>query len=426
MNSILQLVFITRFTLRKPPNNTPLFLSAMLFKTLLSSQQTYLALFFAAYFGFVGLYSPFLGPYLKSIGHDLHVIALTVGMMQFMRIIGPFLWGSLSDYTDHRVRWIRVGAFAGFVFSIFTFYFDQSIGYLIFFILLMNLSVSGLVPMSDALCMELCQGDLGRYGRLRVFGSLGFVLTVVVFGFVADHFGYKSYPVWVALSLLLSFVFSFLFHDVGKNSSSDLLRKKVGHLSFMQEVYGLFSSVVLRRFWLASFFMVLSHGVFYAYYSLYLLENGYTERSIGGLWAFGVLCEVLFFIYQSRILKSGSLRAWLAVSYGLCAVRFLMTAMFPQSALLMMLSQGFHAFTFAAHHSASIAWLRVNVSSNLRVRGQAMYACIAYGLGGSAGTLLGRYVWEYWGYEYVFYFASLSGLLAFFWGFKLNSRPVDV
>jgi PPP family 3-phenylpropionic acid transporter len=397
-------------------------LSTILLKTLLSSQQTYLALFFAAYFGFVGLYSPFLGPYLKSIGHDLDVVAFTVGMMQFMRIVGPFLWGSVSDYTHSRVRWIRVGSFLGFLFSIFSFYLDQSIGYLIFFILLMNLSVSGLVPMSDALCMELCQGDLGRYGRLRVFGSLGFVLTVVMFGFVADHFGYGSYPIWVALSLLFSFVFSFLFHDVNEKTSPVLLKNKVPRLSFTQEVYGLFSSALLCRFWLASFFMVLSHGVFYAYYSLYLLENGYTERSVGGLWAFGVFCEVLFFVYQSRILKVGSLRVWLAVSYGLCALRFLLTAMYPQSAWLMLLSQGFHAFTFAAHHSASIAWLSVNVSSTLRVRGQAMYACIAYGLGGSAGTLLGRYVWEGLGYEYVFYLASLSGVLAFLWGFKLNSR----
>lgn len=373
----------------------------------------------------MGLYSPFLGPYLKSTGHELHAIALAVGMMQFVRIIGPFLWGSLSDYTESRVRWIRLGSFAGFFFCIVAFNYDWSIAYLIVFILLMNLSISGLVPMSDALCMEICRGDIGRYGQLRVFGSVGFVLIVLSFGFFADHLGYASYPIWLALTLFASFLFSFFFQDVVESTSSKTIKQSSQRKLFLQGIFGLFSSFELCRFWLASFFMVLAHGVFYAYYSLFLLEHGYTERVIGGFWAFGVLCEIVFFAYQVRVFKAYSLSIWLAVSYALCAVRFFITAMYPQSAVLMLMTQGLHAFTFAAHHTASIAWLRSNVSPNLLVRGQAMYACIAYGLGGSAGTLLGRYVWECSGYEYVFYLASFSGLLAFFWGFKLRSSETS-
>ena len=379
-------------------------------------QLGWLALFYAAYFAFVGLYSPFLGPYLKSIGHSLDVIALALGMMQLMRIFGPFAWGWLADHTGNRVRWIRVGTFAGFVFAVLAFWNQQTPLHLIVLVLFLNLSISGLVPMSDSYAMERCAGCTGKYGQVRLYGSLGFVLAVLVFGAVADRFGFGSYPLWACAMLLLGFVAALKFTPDAVGVEPHISSQALTGSGFKR----LLLPGPMPWFWLAAFFMIFAHGVFYAYFSLYLLEFNYSELSIGGLWAFGVMCEVVFFALQSRFFKRLSLNTWLCLSFGTCAFRFALTAIFPEFGWVMVFAQGLHALTFAAHHTATISWLRENLPGNLVVRGQAMYATIAYGLGGSAGTLLGRFAWEIGGPASAFGMAAIGGLIALLLGWRFT------
>ena len=165
-------------------------------------------------------------------------------------------------------------------------------------------------------------------------------------------------------------------------------------------------------FWLAAFFMIFAHGVFYAYFSLYLLDFNYSELEIGGLWAFGVMCEVVFFALQARFFNCFSLNVWLCIAFASCALRFALTAKFPEFAGVIVLAQGMHALTFAAHHTATITWLRHNLPAKLVVRGQAMYATIAYGLGGSLGTFLGRFAWEWGGASFWYGFNQRSYCLS--------------
>ncbi|HEX4856619.1 MAG TPA: MFS transporter [Limnobacter sp.] len=383
----------------------------------------WLALFYAAYFAFVGLYSPFLGPYLKSIGHGLDVIALALGMMQLMRIVGPFAWGWLSDHTGNRVRWIRVGTLAGLFFTALAFWQQHSPLHLILFVLLLNLSISGLVPMSDSYAMERCGGNAGQYGQVRLYGSLGFVLAVLVFGAVANQYGFKSYPLWACGMLLLGFVAALNFTADppgiagGAGAGAEPIPSGTGFRRLLLPG-------PMPLFWLASFFMIFAHGVFYAFFSLYLIEHRYSEMSIGGLWAFGVMCEVVFFALQSRFFHRLGLTTWLCIGFATCALRFALVAAFPELAWVVLFSQGLHAITFAAHHTATISWLRNNLPVHLVVRGQAMYATIAYGLGGSAGTFLGRLAWEIGTPAAAFALASVSGLLALAlgWRFSVVSR----
>lgn len=380
----------------------------------------WLGLFYAAYFGFVGLYSPFLGPYLQSIGHGLNVIALSLGLMQIMRIFGPFAWGWLADHTGHRVRWIRLGIGGGAVFAALAFAFQNNPVHLVVLVLLLNLFISGLVPMSDAYALDQCAGCPGRYGQVRLYGSVGFVVAVLVFGAVADQHGFESYPYWACGSLLLGLFAAFMFKPDSANRV---------HLPVQANVGAYITSVGLRRlllpqpmpvFWLAAFFMIFAHGVFYAYFSLYLLQHGYGELSIGGLWAFGVACEVVFFAFQAKFFNRLNLHQWLMLSFVACAVRFALTAAFPQLAWVMLLAQGMHALTFAAHHTATISWLRDNLPKSLVVRGQAMYATIAYGLGGSSGTFLGRYAWDAASPSAAFAMAAMAGGLAALMGMRLR------
>lgn len=383
-------------------------------------QRRWIACFYAAYFAFVGLYSPFLGPYLKLEGHSLDLIALALGLMQVMRIFGPFLWGWVADHSANRVVWIRLGAVGGLVFSALAFAGVGQALWLIAMLIILNFFISGLVPLSDSHAMDCCEGSAGLYGRMRLFGSLGFIASVVLFGQFAQAFGLHSYPLWAVATLVLAVLAAWHFTEPVHHHAFVEGQPSAGVQSWSESLQHLMGSARMRLFWLGGFFMIFAHGVFYAFLSLYLLKFNYGESSIGLLWGFGVFCEVLFFALQSHVFHRLKLVTWLCISFGACAVRFWLVALYPELWWVMALSQSLHCLTFAAHHTACVAWLRHELPRALWVRGQALYATIAYGLGGTAGTFAGRWVWSSFSPQWAFGMAGFAGLVALLIGLRLR------
>lgn len=385
----------------------------------MGSRLYWLAVFYAAYFGFVGLYSPFLGPYLKSIGHSLDVIALALGMMQIMRIFGPFLWGWVADHSGHQVRWLRLGSALGLMFSVLALSQAESVYWLISFIVFLNLSISGLVPLSDTYAMSVCKGHTGTYGKVRLYGSVGFVVAVLGFGAWADFLGFGAYPMWVWLVLAATSLAAWKFHPVGDEDSAHPSDSDVPAGAGLARLLG---PTDLRFFWLAAFFMIFAHGVFYAFFSLYLQEYQYSESLIGILWAVGVVCEIVFFAYQGRVYERMGHVAWLRLSFIACGIRFALIASFPEFVWVVAVAQAGHCLTFAAHHTATIAWLRLRLPKKLWVRGQALYATLAYGFGGTLGTFAGKWAWTAVSPSAAFAMAAVAGLLAWLSSLRLSEH----
>lgn len=358
--------------------------------------------------------------------------------MQVMRIFGPFLWAWLADHTGKTVRWIRVGATGGFVVSLVAFVVAKDVLWLIPSIVLLNFTISGLVPLSDSYAMDVCEGDTGKYGRVRLFGSLGFIASVIGFGWWAEHIGFTDYPVWVwgmlGLALLSSLMFrvdSLKHIDYQSMAATEPRRPRVTFGQFLSRAmpsnlrnsgsfHALFSTPGIRSFWAANFFMIFAHGVFYAYFSLFMQEVGYGESTIGLFWGVGVILEVIFFACQGWLMPKLKLTTWLNLTFFACFVRFGLIAAFPQFFWIVLVAQTGHCLTFAAHHTATVSWLRGNLTRGVLVRGQATYATIAYGLGGTSGTLVGRYLWDWASPGAAFAGASLAGALALWFGLKLS------
>ena len=379
-----------------------------------------LVAFYLAYYGFVGLYSPYMAPYLNGLGHSLTVVAWAMAMMPLMRIVGPFAWGWLADHTQERVRWLRLACWAVVLSMVALLLGAPHVWALLLCSVLLNFFASGLMPMADAHVMNHYQGDPVRYGRIRLFGSLGFMCAVLLFGFVAKRFGFVVYAPWLLLCVLGLLAATYTLPPVVRHPSLALLGdaaiKPVGWAS----VARLFAPVPMRLMWLASFFMVFAHGVFYAFFSLYLVEHGYSTQTVGVLWALGVAAEVLFFACQGRFFWRWALHTWLCVAYAVCALRFALTAWGVEYLGLLVAVQILHAITFAAHHSATMTWLRAHVPADMVVRGQAVYSTVAYGLGGFGAAMLGQYVWTQWGSSSAFLMARLAAMVALMVGLKLR------
>lgn len=364
------------------------------------NQSWRFALFFFAYYGYVGVFSPYASLFFADKGMAAAQIGVLMSLMQVMRIIGPNFWGWVADHTRQRVMVLRMTALAALA-SFLGMFFGQT--FVQFFVLMamINAFTSAQGPLSEALMLSEMRGDLTHYGRLRLWGSVGFIVSVTAAGQLMDWFGVSGMP-WVAWSLLFLVLFASLQirelpHDVMHHdapSVMDLLRQR---------------QVIL--FFLSTFLMVAAHSALYVFYSLYLAQIGYSKTVIGLMWSLGVLAEIVFFLFQSTIFRWFGVSRLMIASFLIAAIRFLMIGYGAHSIVLLLIAQLLHAATFGVHHSASVATLQRWFSGSLQARGQALYTSISYGLGGTFGGLILTLYWDRLGAEAVYGLAALFALL---------------
>ncbi len=354
----------------------------------------------ASYFAHIGFFNPYLPLWLKELGLDLVTIAVLTSVQSATRLFTPYLWGSLGDRSGERVRLLRYGASAALLLSLGLWFGADGGVVLLFLVLLLMFShTSGMMPMSEAVLAQLVsQGgtfDPGRYGRVRVWGSLGFLATVLAAGWWFERFGLRHFPAWTLGTLAAVAISVWLLPDLrDPPSASEEPRPRVWPVLRQPAVRWFFASV---------FFHVLSHIFIYIFFSLYLDSLGYSKTTIGLLWAVSVVIEIGWFFTQGRWLPWFSLPAWLVFAAALMALRMGLTAGLPLVWPLLLLAQALHAITFAAHHTVCIALISRHFPGRLRGRGQALYSVLGYGLPGVLGGLLGGVI------------SSASGLASVFW-----------
>jgi PPP family 3-phenylpropionic acid transporter len=359
------------------------------------------ALFSACYFAHAGFFVSYLPLWLKSQGMGLVTISMLTSTQAATRLFAPYGWGALSDHTGQRVLLLRYCAVAALVAS-FGLAMDWGLAGLAAVLLLLYTHTSAMTPMSEAALAELVSRDGGfdarRYGRVRLWGSIGFMLSVLVFGMWFDHFGMQSFPVLTCATLVLLVASSAWMPNTREAAHAQEPRPPIGPILRQQPVRWLF---------ICCCFQVLSHTGINVFFSLYLDALGYSKTTIGLLWAVSVTAEVGWFYSQNRWLPRFSLPGWLVISAATMALRMLLTASSANVLWVLVLAQTLHAITFAAHHGVCISLLSHHFPGRLRGRGQALYTVLGYGCPGVLGAWAGGYLSAKYGLAQV-YWASLA------------------
>ncbi|MDF3036070.1 MAG: transporter, partial [Paucimonas sp.] len=142
-----------------------------------------------------------------------------MSLMQVMRILGPNLWGWIADHTQRRVSVLRVTALCACIAFCGMFFGRDFAGFFAVMVAI-NLFTSAQGPMSEAVMLSEMRGDLTHYGRLRLWGSVGFIAAVLIAGPVTDRYGIEAMP-WIALGfLLLTFLSSMAMKETSQPHSS--------------------------------------------------------------------------------------------------------------------------------------------------------------------------------------------------------------
>jgi len=353
------------------------------------------ALFLFCYYAYAGTFSTYASLYFQGRGMSVAQIGVLMSLIQVLRIFGPNVWGYVADHSERRVFVLRLTGVAALV-SFSGFVFGSTFAHFFAAMVLLNLFTSAQGPMCEALMLSEMRGDLTYYGRIRLWGSIGFIVTVMLASFLMDWQGTGAL-VWFCGALLVCVLAAaFRLKDVPRMTHAGkppallaVLRKK--------EVLAFFASTAL---------MVSAHAALYTFYSLYLERQGYSKTVTGLMWSLGVVAEVLCFYYQAPLFRRWGAKRLMFACFAFGIVRFALIGAGAQSLALLVAAQLMHAATFALHHSASVQAMQRWFSGPLQARGQALYISISYGLGGSIGSLGLTTVWQNAGPQYIFYVAS--------------------
>lgn len=341
--------------------------------------------FFFLYFAYVGLVSPYASLFFLERGFSVIEIAALMSMLQITRIVGPFSWGWLSDYLSNRISIIRFCACFAAVVFLCIYFLHSYIGFFVWMFVLHTI-LSSLMPLGESATIHALYKDNSfdkRYGRLRLWGSIGFIAMVLAAGELFQRNSIGLYPLVGTVVLLALALITFCLREP-KMERRKMVKGELLVVLFNPDV---------RWFLVSGFFMIFAHAALYVFYSLYLSNLGYNKFQIGLFWALGVFAEVVFFYFQSKVLSKLDAEVILQAAFGIGVVRFALIAFLPITSVLIV-AQLMHAGTFAAHHSAANKLLQRWFTGPVQARGQALMATISYGLGGTLGGLCAGWIWE--------------------------------
>ncbi len=368
-----------------------------------------LSLFYACNFAVLGVWIPYWPLYLSVHGHGASDIGLLLSLSLVVKLLGPPLWGGLADQGSR--HWVIVGSsFAAALFSLLFFY-GENFPLLLTGVLAFSLLQNAQISLVEATTLETIQRHNAvrrfgpvkpvplEYGRIRVWGSWGFILFALGLGPIIDRWGLALVP-WALFGLLLASALSALF----------LPREEPRPLT--DEVApALFSRPSVRWFYLAAILMQFSHGAYYGFLSLHLADHGFSRGAIGLIWTVGVGAEVLLLRHSGALLARLGVSRVLSLSILLAVVRWSLYSMPPVWPILLF-GQLLHAFTFGAFHVAAVHQTFAMAPHASRATAQAWYTALSFGLGGGLGVLICGHLYDRVGGEALFALMAAGAALA--------------
>jgi len=356
------------------------------------------------YFGVLGLFLPYFNLYCFHLGFSGFEIGALASVRTLTTALFPMLWGAMADrFLIRRPIYI----FCNFASSVIWAFFLLTTDFwaMIAISAFYGFFYAPIIAFLESFSMDLLANEKTRYGQLRAWGSLSFVLIVVIAGRLIDA---MSTEVIIVLILAGSLIHSFLSTSI----------PSVEHVR--QSTFSASAKTMLNRrviiFLTSAFLMLFSHGTYYGFFSIHLENLGFSGSFIGIAWALASVAEIFVMVNSDRILKRFSYKNILIFSFIIAVTRWGILY-FSTSAYLILFSQMLHAVTYGAFHVASILYMDKLTPKDAKTTGQAVNNAVTYGFGIMAGFLFNGYYFEILGAPVLFIISAglafLGGMLLF-------------
>jgi len=348
-----------------------------------------LALFYFFYFALVGVYVIFMPKAMLSFGYSEADVGIIFAATPFMRFLIPFLFKKYFVLSNAVYVWSLIITFVGTVLI----YFWVSDFWLY---LLANLIFGGAMgialPYVESVALASIPKE--RYGKVRLYGSIGFMLIALWLGRVLVDFGDVFW--YLEATAFLTLIAGYWVGHYDKAQPQEESKEQNASFSLAEHKY----------FWISVFLMQVGFGGFYNFFTIYETSHGISLEMTSWMWSFGVICEIVMLYFQGPLLQR-NLLTLLKFSIFVTAIRWMMLYLYPSSEIIAFASQSLHAFSFALYHTAAITYIFMLYTQKRLA--QQFFLGIAFGLGGSIGALLAGQIYG----ESIFLIESIITFVAF-------------
>lgn len=354
------------------------------------------------YYATVGAFMPYWSPYLEARGFTATEIGIAYAFAGISRATMPFLWGWLGDHSGRRIHLVRITSVASLALFLLIPFVD-GVWAITAAMLAYNLFWQALLSQFETVSMVHLAKTGGDYSRVRLWGSVGFVVSVLSLGPLLDLWGILPLPWLVGVLFAGMAASSYLVPEtaaVPHDPAVPLAR--IGSVIKRPEVIALLIACLCSQ---------MSFAPYYNFFTLFLERHGHARSLAGALWAIAVVAEIVLFVYMSRLIARFGARQLLIAALAATVLRWLLTVALADSFAALVVIQMSHALTFGAYHACAMHYVFRLFPVRLQGRGQAIYNASAYGIGGSLGSLGAGAIWDHVRPEATFLIAALIALI---------------
>ena len=306
-------------------------------------------------------------------------------MVPLASVVMPPIWGLLSDRYGWRKQLLVAALLGAIITSLLLWLMAHSFVVLLVCILVLAITLSPVTPLADAITLQWIGPRGGSYGMVRVYGSIGFLITAIIAGGILNVVGITSLFLLLAAVFCGPFLASFF---VPSQSEASVARMK------SRELVVLLRDRTLLLFLL---FCMVGYGTFAAYntfFGLYLRSLGVSTTAIGLAAGMATLSELPTMMLSGLLMKRLSVKWLLLIGLGVATVRWLAYATFTDYTILFAFTL-LHGISFASFYTAAVTFIDRHVPMHLRTTGQTLFYGTSFGLGTWASNNLFGALYEW-------------------------------
>ncbi len=339
--------------------------------------------FYFLFFGAVSALTPYLPLYYEQINLTGKQIGMLAGISPLVGLVAGPLWGALADIT-RRYKALLLIAISLMIAVIWLVTTTTNFGYLILIVTLFALLSNPIIPIVDATTLQMLKGRADQYGKVRLWGAVGWGLCSPIAGALAEQMGVRIN--FIAFTLVM-------VAGVLVAAGLPVTRGAVAKGGFGSSLRQLVLNPRLGPFWLIAFISGVGMSLLQNFLFLHMNVLGAGQGLMGIAMTFSTASEVVIMFTSDRLLRRFGARALMGASL-LAYVLRLLALSFIQDPWLVLPLQLLHGFTFAAMWVASMHFLAENTPEGLGATAQGLFSSMVFGLGGVTGGLLGGWLYE--------------------------------
>lgn len=361
--------------------------------------------FYFFYYAIVGTFMPFWNLYLEDQGFNYQEIGILASIAIITRFFAPFIWGWIADKSGKRMLLVRIATWMESCIWLLIFIIPNDFQSIALLMLIFSFFQNAILAQFEGVTLFWLGDQRAElYGKVRKWGSIGFIAGVFCIGALLEIIPISMLPMLLLCIAFLAFIWSF---SIKEPSSAPLSQKQ------LEPLLPILKRPVVACFFSIEFILLFSHAPFYSFYSNYLHQAGYSTSQIGLLWSVGVIAEIIMFAYANLFLQRFSWRTLVCACLLLTGLRWVIAGAYPQVFALQFAAQTIHAFSFGLFHMIAMRIIFQNFSAGQQGRGQALYSTM-WGLGVASGSMLAGHYWDQLSGGSIFILAGISTLAGLF------------